>query len=78
MKKGITKPNRTEQQLSTRDEQLVKAIVTELKQDSVKSKLIKIFSNNSEVSTPELSDINIKTEPVYHTRSTQKITLYLY
>ena len=55
--------------LPTRDEQLVKATITELKYDSVKSKLIKIFSDNSDAPTPELNDIHIKTEPVYHTQS---------
>ena len=55
--------------LPTRDEQLVKATITELKYDSVKSKLIRIFSDNSDVPTPELNDIHIKSEPVYHTQS---------
>ena len=54
--------------LLTRDEQLVKATITELKYDSVKSKS-KIFSHSSEVPTPELNDILIKTESVYHTQS---------
>ena len=48
----------------------MKATITELKYDSVKSKLIKIFSENSEVPTRELNDINIKTQPPI-----QKITL---
>ena len=55
--------------LPTRDEQLVKATITELKYDSKKLKLIKIFSDNSEVSTSEFNDIPIKTEPVYRTQS---------
>ena len=55
--------------LPIHDEQLVKATITELKYDSVKSKLIKIFSDNSEVPTPELNDMHIKTESVYHTQS---------
>ena len=55
--------------LPTRDEQLVKATITELKYDSVKLKLIKIFSDNSDVPTPELNDIHIKIEPVCHTQS---------
>ena len=48
----------------------MKATITELKYDSVKSKLIKIFSENSEVPTRELNDIHIKTQPPI-----QKITL---
>ena len=46
----------------------MKALVTELKCDSVKSKLIIIFSDSSEVPTSELNDNYIKTEPVYHTQ----------
>ena len=55
--------------LPTRDKQLVKATITELKYDSVKSKLRKIFSDNSEVPTSKFNGIHIKTEPVYHTQS---------
>ena len=55
--------------LPTHDEQLVKSAITELKYDSVKSKLIKTFSDNCEVSTSEFNDIHIKTEPVYHSQS---------
>ena len=46
----------------------MKDTTTELKHDSVKSELIKIFSDNSEVPTTEINDIHIKTEPVYHTQ----------
>ena len=55
--------------LLARDEQLVKATITELKYDSAKSKLIKIFSDNCEDPTSKFNDIHIKTEPVYHTQS---------
>ena len=55
--------------LPTRDEQLVKVTITELKYDSVISKLIKIFSDNCEVPTSEFNNMHIKTEPVYHTQS---------
>ena len=61
--------------LLTRGEQLVKATITELKSNSVKSKLIKIFSDNSEVPTSEFNDIHIKTAPVCQT--TQKMTLFI-
>ena len=55
--------------LLTCDKQLVKHTITELKYDSVKSKLIKIFSENCEVPISEFNDIHVKTEPVYHTQS---------
>ena len=55
--------------LLARDEQLVKATITELKYDSAKSKLIKFFSDNCEDPTSEFNDTHIKTEPVYHTQS---------
>ena len=55
--------------LPTRDEQLVKATITEPKYDSVKSKLIKIFSDNSEVLTSEFNNMHIKTEPAYRAQS---------
>ena len=51
--------------LSTRDEQLVKATITELKYDSVKNKLIKIFSDNNDIPTSDFNNMHIKTEPVY-------------
>ena len=55
--------------LLTCDKQLVKHTIIELKYDSVKSKLIKIFSENCEVPISEFNDIHVKTEPVYHTQS---------
>ena len=54
--------------LSILDEQFVKATITELKYDSVKSKL-KTFSGNSEAPTFEFNDMHFKTEPLYHTQS---------
>ena len=55
--------------LPTRDEQLVKATITELKYDSVKTKLVKIFSDNTEVPISEFNEMNIKPGPIYHTQS---------
>ena len=62
--------------LSTRDEQLVKATITELKYDSVKSKLIKIFSDNNDIPTPDFNNMHIKTEPVYHAQSYSEVNTY--
>ena len=53
----------------TCNEQLVKATMTELKYDSVKSKLMKIFSENSDVPTSEFNGMHIQIVPVYHTQS---------
>ena len=47
--------------LSTRDEQLVKATITDIKYEEVKGKLTKIFSERS---TPD-SNIEIKPEPSF-------------
>ena len=55
--------------LPTRDEQIVKATITELKYDSVKTKLVKIFSDNTEVPISEFNEMKIKPEPTYHTQS---------
>ena len=55
--------------LPTCDEQLVKTTITELKYDSVKTKLVKIFSGNTEVLISEFNEMNIKPEPIYHTQS---------
>lgn len=62
--------------LSTRDEQLVKATITELKYDSVKSKLIKIFSDNNDIPTPDFNNMHIKTEPVYHAQSYPEVNTF--
>ena len=51
--------------LTTRDEQLVKATIGELKYDTVKIKLTKIFSDTNEVPTADLNNLNIKSEPTY-------------
>ena len=53
--------------LTSRDEQLVKATISELKYDLVKSKLVKVFSDD--LDTPMIeskSDTIIKSEPVFH------------
>ena len=55
--------------LPTYDKQLVKATITELKYDSVKTKLVKIFSDNTQVPISEFNEMNIKPEPTYHTQS---------
>ena len=55
--------------LPTCDKQLVKATITELKYDSVETKLAKIFSDNTEVPISEFNEMNIKPEPTYHTQS---------
>ena len=55
--------------LLTRNEQLVKAIMTELKYDSIKSKLMKIFSENRDVPTSEFNGMHIQIVPVYHIQS---------
>ena len=62
--------------LSTRDKQLVKATITELKYDSVKSKLIKIFSDNNDIPTPDFNKMHIKTEPVYHAQSYPEVNTF--
>ena len=55
--------------LATRDEQLVKATISKLKYDTVKIKLTKIFSDTNEVPTADLNNLNIKSEPTYHTQN---------
>lgn len=55
--------------LPTRDEQLVKATITELKYNAVKTKLVQIFSDNTEVPTIEITKMNIKPEPTNNTQS---------
>ena len=55
--------------LSPRDEQLVKATVSDLKYDEVKSKLTKIFSEEKILTN---SDVEIKSEPVFHTQQTKQ------
>ena len=51
--------------LSTRDEQLIKATVSDIKYEEIKTKLTKIFS---EQNTPSPSNVEIKTEPTFHTQ----------
>ena len=52
--------------LTTRDEQLVKATINELSYDIVKSKLIKIFSEDNEVTTADFKEFHIKQAHTYH------------
>ena len=47
-------------------EQLVKATVTDLKFEEVKFKLMKIFSDNVEIPTKEIENLNIKSEPTFY------------
>ena len=55
--------------LTVRDEQLVKATNDELKFDIVKTRLIKIFSDTSDIPTSELTNLNIKPEPTFHAQN---------
>ena len=55
--------------LTTRDEQLVKATIGELKYDTIKIKLTKIFSGTNEVLTADLNNLNIKSEPTHHAQN---------
>ena len=51
---------------TTRDEQLVKATINELSYGNVKSKLIKIFSEDNEVTTADFKEFYIKQAHTYH------------
>ena len=54
--------------LTTR--QLVKATITKLNYEIVKSKLTKVFSDESELMPPDVkSEVQIKSEPTFHTLS---------
>ena len=55
--------------LTIRDEQLVKAAIGALKYDIAKTKLIKSFSDTSNVPTSELTNLNIKPEPTFHAQN---------
>ena len=55
--------------LTVRDEQLVKATNDELKFDIIKTRLIKIFSDTSNIPTSELTNLNIKPEPTFHAQN---------
>ena len=52
--------------LTTRDEQLVKATINELSYDIVESNLIKIFSEDNEITTSDFKEFHIKQAPTYH------------
>ena len=64
--------------LTTRDEQLVKATTNKLKFDTVKIKLTKILSDTTEVPIADLNNLNIKSEPTYHAQnfSAEQISAY--
>ena len=49
--------------MTTGDEQLVKVIINKLSYDIVKSKLIKIFSEDNEIPTADFKELHIKQEP---------------
>ena len=44
------------------------ATITELKYNAVKSKLVKILLDNTEIPTSEFNKMNIKPEPTYHSQ----------
>ena len=52
---------------------LVKATITELKYDSVKTKLIKIFSDKNDIPTPDFNNMHIKTNQYIMPNHTQKL-----
>ena len=53
--------------LTSRDEQLVKATITELKFDVVKTKLIKVFSDDLDAPSIETkAEVRFKSEPTFH------------
>ena len=63
--------------LTTREEQLVKAIITKLNYEIVQSKLTKVFSDESELTPPDVkSEVQIKSEPTFHTLSRFNETPY--
>ena len=49
--------------MTTGDEQLVKVTINEVSYDIVKSKLIKIFSEDNEIPTADFKELHIKQEP---------------
>ena len=64
--------------LTKRNEQLVKATISELKYNTVKIKLTKIFSDTNAVPKADLNNLNIKSEPTYHAQnfSAEQISAY--
>ena len=52
--------------LDSNHEKLIKATVSDLKYDEVRSKLIKIFSEDTSIPTNELGSLTIKEEPTFH------------
>ena len=55
--------------LTTCDEQLVKATINELSYDIVESNLIKIFSEDNEITTSDFKEFHIKQAPTYHAQN---------
>ena len=55
--------------LTTREEQLVKVTIKELRYDIVKSNLITIFLEDNEIPTADFNELHIKQEPTYHTQN---------
>ena len=53
--------------LDANHEKLIKATVSDLNYDEVRSKLIKIFSEDSFIPINELGSLSIKEEPTFHT-----------
>ena len=64
--------------LTARDEQLVKATINELSYDIVKSKLIKIFSQDNEIPTADFKELHIKQDSqhtIHRTTFTMKLLI---
>ena len=58
--------------LPSSQEQLIRATVTDLKFDQVRSKITKIFSDQSEVPSSDMENLNIKSEPIYYSQEEQQ------
>lgn len=55
--------------MTIRNEQLVKATTEELRNDIVKTKLLKIFSDISKVPTSDFDNLSIQPETTFHTQN---------
>ena len=55
--------------LTTLDEQLVKATINKLSCNIVKSKLTKIFLEHNKIPTADFKELHIKQEPMYHAQN---------
>ena len=58
--------------LPSSQEQLIRATVTELKFDLVRSKITKIFSDQSEIPSSDFENLNIKSEPTYYSQEEEQ------